>query len=102
VAMALVYAFLALPVGIGATQRTKVLAGEVTHWPSSAVIYELSPARGLAMRLVREHPDSLLLASRLSNFSWDPKVDRSTDRLVVRDHPSPAYQRTRTNCHCHF
>ncbi len=77
-AIATVYALLlVVPVNIGAVQRSKVLAGEGTHWPSSAVVYELSPARELAMRLVREHPGSLLLSSRLGSFSWDPKLDRS-------------------------
>jgi hypothetical protein len=81
VAMALVYTlFLVLPVGIGAIQRTKVLDGEPTQWPTMAVVYELSPARELAMRLVREHPGSLLITSRLASFSWDPKLDRS--RLI--------------------
>jgi hypothetical protein len=89
IAMALVFGMLLLlPVQLGASQRAKLLGASVVEWPSSAVVYELSPARALMRRLARERPDSWLVTSRAADFLWDASVDRS--RLIDMNCPMNA------------
>jgi hypothetical protein len=77
-AMDIIYiGFLFVPGRIGSAQRDKLMAADRDHWPSMAVLDELSPARQLVMRLLDEQPSTLLLTSRPGQFFWDPGVDRS-------------------------
>ena len=78
VVMTVVYmVFLFLPGRIGSSQRLKLMASQLDVWPSMAVSFELSPARRLVMRLLKERPDSLLVTSKGDWFYWDPAVDQS-------------------------
>jgi hypothetical protein len=81
-AMVLLYLALALtPTRIGNTERMRVMATAVSHWPSLAVVHELSPAREWVMRRLEADPQTILLTSQPLLFEWDPRMDRA--RLVV-------------------
>jgi hypothetical protein len=69
--------FLFLPGRIGSSQRQKLMGREPQGWLSMAVSSELSPARQLVMRLLKERPDSLLVTSTGDWFYWDAAVDQS-------------------------
>jgi 4-amino-4-deoxy-L-arabinose transferase-like glycosyltransferase len=87
--MILVYLALSLtPSRLGDTQRTRIMAAEVSRWPSMAVAQELSPARQAVLRRLAEDPQALLLTSRQALFEWDPQVDRSKLRLMACDRPA--------------
>jgi hypothetical protein len=77
-AVSLLYLILAMTPGrLGTIERTRIMAAQVSQWPSTAVVQELSPARQAVMQRLKEDPEALLLTSRTALFEWDPRIDRS-------------------------
>jgi len=92
VGMSLVYlVFLFVPGRIGTSQREKLFAGAVHHWPSTAIGYEYSAARGSVMQLLNEHPERPLLTSTAGAFYWDPAVNGSKLFELQCDRPEASY-----------
>ena len=77
-AMTVVYVLLMLtPTGLGGTQRLKLMGAAVHGWPSLAIAQEQMPSRQFVISRLKEHPDAVLLTSRLMLFQWDRGVDNS-------------------------
>ena len=75
---ALVYVFfLFMPGRIGTTERERLMAGPLDHWPSMAVTHEYSAGRRFVLEQLKADPNALLLTSNRAAFYWDSSVDAS-------------------------
>jgi hypothetical protein len=80
-----------LPISLGRTQRSKLLAGEVTAWPSFAVSQELWPSRKYVLGMLQERPSTVVMTSRTMAFRWDPNFDRAKLLDTSCDPAAPSY-----------
>jgi hypothetical protein len=78
VGMTLVYVFfLFMPGRIGITERGRLMAGSLDHWPSMAVTHEYSAGRRFVLEQLKADRNALLVMSTGGAFYWDPDVDAS-------------------------
>jgi hypothetical protein len=85
-AMILLYIALSTtPTQIGNTERTRIMAGAVSRWPSLAVIQELSPARQWVMQHLETEPEADSADEPVIPLPVGPENGSlETDRHVVR------------------
>jgi hypothetical protein len=69
--------FLFMPGRIGMTERGRLMAGSLDHWPSMAVTHEYSAGRRFVLEQLKEDPNAVLVMSVGGAFYWDPAVDAS-------------------------
>jgi hypothetical protein len=72
--------FLFMPGRIGMTERGRLMAGSLDHWPSMAVTHEYSVGRRFVLEQLKEDPNAVLVMSVGGAFYWDPAVDASRVR----------------------
>ncbi len=78
VGMALLYVFfLFMPGRIGTTERGRLMAGSLDHWPSMGVTHEYSAGRRFVLEELKADPNAVLVMSSGGAFYWDPAVDAS-------------------------
>jgi hypothetical protein len=83
--------FLFMPGRIGMTERTRLMAGSLDHWPSMGVTYEFSAGRRFVLEQLKADPNAVIVMSAAGAFHWDAAVDASRIHEAVCEGAQPRY-----------